>query len=186
MFSVGADALEHGFPPLSEVIARSTAAPTVLPLAAWKTRAFGAVILLSYSQHPEAEPGPSLLFGTYRRLGARWVSNGSFAGSSEWMGPQGPPGTVDGLEGRLIAAAGKLVDNDREPTGPAFVIWGWRAPEVTCIRLVHNEGFELGPANGHFGTWIIGTTQKNVERVEGIDARGQIVGLVLSHGVLNP
>jgi hypothetical protein len=129
MNASGARALEDGLSALPEELIP----PMVIPMTYWKTPSFGAVFFLSLLI-PESDSDSPVghWHGSYERTDAGWSFRGG-AGTAEWGGAVGPPGSTDGLQGEAISKGGWVRTWDPESGQDPHVslVWGWHSPEVT-------------------------------------------------------
>jgi hypothetical protein len=174
MVENGIRTLEHGLQDLPEEITTSM----TIPLAYWKSEAFGSVMFLGYESEPEGKSNLVTWYAGYVRGPKGWTRHLPWYGTRMWFGAEGPPGSADGLEGKAIRRAFSSSGGEPSESAPALVVGGWHSGEVATITLVQGEESTGQFATGHFGAWVVHSENPEAWKVEARDRLGRLIGAV--------
>jgi hypothetical protein len=170
----GLDVLEHGLPPLPDVLAYEMA----IPVAYWKAGPCAVVLVLHFS-YLTGEPTPMVMQVTYSRNGdGTWKTPTHVGGSSFSHDPIADPGGQRDLDGRSMVGGGGSWATEITPGYPASVVTGRAAPEIRYLAVVKDGHEERRPLESRFGAWVVCTEQPGPFDVVGFSEGGDVLARI--------
>jgi hypothetical protein len=177
MIRTGMDVLEHGLPPLPEVLTYDMA----VPAACWKAEQCAVVLVLGFARHGHDEPTPMVMQVVYSRgEDGRWVPPTHVSGSGFSHDPVRSPQSARDLDGSPMVYGGSSQAREVTPGRPAFIAVGRAAPQVKYLAVIKDGHEDRRPLESHFGAWVVCTEQPGPFELVGLDAKGTVLA-VLPH-----
>jgi hypothetical protein len=172
MIRTGIDVLEHGLPPLPDVLTHEMA----LPVAYWLAGRCAVVLVLQFSRRGHDEPEPIAMKVTYSRgEDGRWQPPTHILGGSFFHDPVRSPGRTRDLDGNPMVYGGSSQAREVTPGHPAFIATGRAAPEVKYIAVIKDDHEDRRPLESHFGAWVVCIEQPGSFDVARLDATGTVL-----------
>ena len=172
MIRAGITVLEHGLPPLPEVLTYEMA----IPAACWKAGQCAVVLILSFARHGGDQPVPTAMQVVYSRgEDGRWVPPAHVSGSSFHRDPVRSRESTQDPDGSPMAYGGSSQAREATPGRPAFIATGSAAPEVKYLAVIKDGHEDRRPLESHFGAWVVCTEQPGPFEVAGLDANGTVL-----------
>jgi hypothetical protein len=172
LIRTGIDVLEHGLPPLPEVLRHEMA----IPVAYWKAEQCAVVLVLRFPGHGYDQAGPIAMQVTYARgADGRWEPPTHIVGTGFAHDPVRNPGSMRDLGGRAMVQAGSSQAREVTPGHPACIATGRAASQVKYLALIKDGHEDRRPLESHFGAWVVCTEQPGPFEVAGLDADGAVL-----------
>jgi tetratricopeptide (TPR) repeat protein len=177
MMRTGAGVLEHGLPPLPDVLRYEMA----VPVAYWKGAQSAVVLILWYPRGRSGEVGPAAIPVTYTQAGeGTWAAapSGAFFGGGFSHDPIADPGYSRDLGGRAMVYGHTSRAAEVTPGSPAFVVTGRAAPEVRYLAIIKDGHEDRRPLESYFGAWVVCTEEPGPFVVAGFGAGGEVLARI--------
>jgi tetratricopeptide (TPR) repeat protein len=171
----GIDVLDHGLPPLPEVLTYDMA----IPVAYWTAEHCAVVLILSFIRHGHDEPAPMAMEVIYS-LGedGRWVPPRYVTGGSFHHDPIRSPESMRDLDGNPMVYGSSSQAREVTPGRPASVATGRAAPEVKYLAVITDGHEDRRPLESYFGAWVVCTEQPGPFDVVGRDASDTVLAVL--------
>jgi hypothetical protein len=179
MIRAGIDVLEHGLPPLPEVLTYDMA----VPVAYWTAECCAVVLILRFIRlgHDDRHAPLALIVEYSRGEDGGWVSPRHVVGGSFSHDPISSPDSMRDLGGNPMVHGGSSQAREVTPGRPASVVRGRAGPEVKYLASIKDGHEDRRPLESYFGAWVVCTEQPGPFDVVGRDASGVVLG-VLEYG----
>ena len=176
MIRTGIDVLEHGLPPLPEVLTYDMA----IPVAYWKAEQCAVVLVLTFSRHGHDDRHAPLAMKVQYSRGedGGWVPPRYVVGGSFSHDPIRSPGSMRELDGNPMVYGSSSRAREVTPGRPASVVSGRAAPEVKYLAVIKDGHEDRRPLESHFGAWVVCAEQPGPFDVVGRDASGVVLAVL--------
>jgi hypothetical protein len=179
MIGTGIAVLEHGLPPLPEVLTYDMA----IPVAYWTAEPCAVVLVLTFTRHGHDEPSPMAMEVVYSRgEDGGWVPPRHVVGGSFSHDPIRSPGSMRDLDGNSMVYGSSSQPREVTPGRPSFVAIGRATPEVKSLAVITDGNEDRRPLESHFGAWVVCTEQPGPFDVVGRDASGVVLAVLKYSG----
>lgn len=170
----GVEVLEHGLPPLPDVLSYRMA----IPVAYWTARQCAVVLFLQFNRIG-SKHYPVGMEVTYEKGAAGWTAHPYSIGRGFSHDPIASPGDRRHLAGRRMTGSGGGSRAERVTPGrPATTRTGSVSPTVRYIALIQDGREDRRPLDSHFGAWIVCTDSLSPFQVAGYDENGTVLARV--------
>lgn len=170
MAQTGIAVLDHGLPPLPDVLTYQMA----IPVASWTASHCAVVLFLQFSRHGR-DRSPMAFMATFTRDQGQWKADTPWGGTGFGHDPIANPGDLRELDGRAMTVSGGS-SSDHPVPGRLAAIWHGRAASaVTQIALIQDGHEDRRPLDSHFGAWVVCTEQPSPFHVTALDHNGTVL-----------
>ncbi len=170
MAQTGIAVLDHGLPPLPDVLTYQMA----IPVAYWMASQCAVVLFLEFSRD-RREWWPGMIMATFTREQGHWTADHHWGGTGWAHDPIAHPGNLRDLGGRAMVISGESHTDTPEP-GRLTAIWqGRAAPAVKQIALIQDGHEDRRPLTSHFGAWVVCTEQPSPFHVTALDQNDTVL-----------
>jgi tetratricopeptide (TPR) repeat protein len=170
MARTGARVLEHGLPPLPEVLDHRMA----IPVAHWTALRCAVVLFLRFPRHGR-DRRTAVIMATFTRNQGQWNPDPHWHGTGWDHDPIASPGDLRELDGQALVVGGGSHTDTPAPGYPASIQLGRAAPAVTQIALVQEGREDRRPLDSRFGFWVVCTEQPTPFHVTALDDNGTVL-----------
>jgi hypothetical protein len=170
MAQTGIAVLDHGLPPLPDVLSYQMA----IPVAYWIASQCAVVLFLKFSRHRQRWQTTAIMV-TFRRDQGHWTADPHWLGTSWGHDPIAHPGDLRNLDGGAMVVSGES-RTDTPAAGELATIWhGRAAPAVRQIALIQDGREDRRPLTSHFGAWVVCSEQPSPFHVTAFDQNGTVL-----------